>query len=61
MTRYPDAQLKAQHEIHAHCGKDRLPRHDDRPSLPYTEAFVKELFRLTPPAPVGKSLLDYNV
>ncbi|KAG2064653.1 cytochrome P450, partial [Suillus decipiens] len=45
MTLFPDVQKKAQAEIDAIVGPDRLPSFADRDSLPYTEALVKEVFR----------------
>ncbi|KAG1753726.1 cytochrome P450 [Suillus paluster] len=45
MTLFPDAQKKAQAEIDAVVGPDRLPAFADRDSLPYTEALVKEVLR----------------
>jgi len=45
MTLFPDVQKKAQAEIDAVVGPDRLPSFTDRDSLPYTEALVKEVFR----------------
>ncbi|KAG1872931.1 cytochrome P450 [Suillus subalutaceus] len=45
MTLFPDAQKKAQAEIDAVVGPDRLPSFADRDSLPYTEALVKEVLR----------------
>ncbi|KAG1784606.1 cytochrome P450 [Suillus plorans] len=45
MTLFPDVQKKAQAEIDAVVGPDRLPSFADRDSLPYTEALVKEVLR----------------
>ncbi|KAG2148109.1 cytochrome P450 [Suillus clintonianus] len=45
MTLFPDAQKKAQAEIDAVIGPDRLPTFADRDSLPYTEALAKEVLR----------------
>lgn len=45
MTLFPDAQKKAQAEIDAVVGPDRLPSFRDRDSLPYTEALAKEVLR----------------
>ncbi|KAG2072078.1 cytochrome P450 [Suillus decipiens] len=53
MTLFPDVQKKAQAEIDAVVGPDRIPSFADRDSLPYTEALVKEVFRwhvITPTA-----------
>ncbi|KAL4061719.1 cytochrome P450, partial [Scleroderma yunnanense] len=45
MTLYPEVQKKAQAEIDAIIGLDRLPTLSDRQSLPYIEALVKEIHR----------------
>jgi hypothetical protein len=45
MVLYPEVQKKAQVEIDAVMGTNRLPDFDDRPSLPYINAIVKELMR----------------
>lgn len=44
----PDAQRKAQAEIDAVVGNDRLPELKDRVNLPYTEALFKEVLRWQP-------------
>lgn len=46
MTLHPDARNRAQAEIDAVVGRDRLPTFADREHLPYTEALVQEVFRL---------------
>ncbi|KAG1876536.1 cytochrome P450 [Suillus subalutaceus] len=53
MTLFPDVQKKAQAEIDAVVGPDRLPSFADRDSLPYTEALVKEVFRWSVVIPTG--------
>jgi len=53
MTLFPDAQKKAQAEIDAVVGPDRLPSFADHHSLPYTEALVKEVLRWHVVTPVG--------
>ncbi|TCD68842.1 hypothetical protein EIP91_009556 [Steccherinum ochraceum] len=53
MTLFPDAQRKAQEEIDAVIGPDRLPTLEDRPNLPYVDALVKEVFRYHPVVPMG--------
>ena len=40
MILYPEAKKKAQAELDAVIGKDRLPVLGDRPELPYTTAFL---------------------
>ncbi|KAK7682344.1 hypothetical protein QCA50_014549 [Cerrena zonata] len=53
MTLNPAIQAKAQEEIDRVIGTDRLPTLNDRDSLPYTDALVKELFRWNPVLPLG--------
>lgn len=45
MVRFPDVQRKAKEELYGILSGDRLPSLDDRPRLPYMEAFLKELYR----------------
>jgi len=52
MTANPEIQLKAQEEIERVVGHDRMPTFEDRPSLPYTDAILREVLRLWPPLPV---------
>ncbi|XP_060115858.1 cytochrome P450 1A5-like [Heteronotia binoei] len=42
---YPEIQKKIQGEIDETIGRERKPRLSDRPLLPYTEAFIQEMFR----------------
>jgi len=53
MTLFPDVQKKAQAEIDAVVGTDRLPSFADRESLPYIEALVKEVLRWNAVGPTG--------
>lgn len=53
MARYPEVQRKAQAEIVAVCGRDRLPTFTDREHLPYVEAVIKEVTRMHPSVPIG--------
>ncbi|KAF8872241.1 cytochrome P450 [Infundibulicybe gibba] len=49
----PDVQRKAQDEIDAVVGNDRLPNLGDRSSLPYVEALYREVMRWRPAIPLG--------
>ncbi|KZT21538.1 cytochrome P450 [Neolentinus lepideus HHB14362 ss-1] len=51
MVQNPDVRIKAQAEIDRVVGKDRLPDFNDRPSLPYLECVLSEVFRWTAPVP----------
>ncbi|XP_053573338.1 cytochrome P450 1A1 [Bombina bombina] len=42
---YPEIQEKIQKELDNVIGRDRRPRLSDRAQLPYTEAFITEMFR----------------
>ncbi|OAX39048.1 cytochrome P450 [Rhizopogon vinicolor AM-OR11-026] len=53
MTLFPDVQKKAQAEIDAVVGPDRLPSFADRDSLPYAEALAKEVLRWHAVRPTG--------
>ena len=55
MCLHPDTQAKAQAEIDSVIGSYRLPGVEDRNSLPYVEAVMKELLRWAPVAPQGGS------
>ncbi|KAF5554335.1 oxidoreductase [Fusarium phyllophilum] len=65
MVLHPEIQEKAQQELDAVIGSDRLPDFSDRPALVYIEHIVQEIYRWSPLAPLGiphKSLHDdiYN-
>lgn len=53
MTLYPEVQQRGKVEIASIIGHDRLPKISDRPHLPYTNAIIKEVFRLGPVVPMG--------
>ncbi|KAN0082680.1 Cytochrome P450 [Tylopilus felleus] len=53
MVLYPAVQAKAQAELDSAIGSGRLPDYNDRPSLPYINAIVKEVLRWNPVAPLG--------
>ena len=53
MTMHPDIQKKAQEELDAVIGNDRLPTLADRDSLPYLNTMLKEAIRWGPTTPLG--------
>ncbi|EGN99175.1 hypothetical protein SERLA73DRAFT_182045, partial [Serpula lacrymans var. lacrymans S7.3] len=53
MIQNPQVQAKAQSEIDTMVGHNRLPSFDDRPSLPYIDAVLRETLRWHPVAPLG--------
>ncbi len=55
MTLHPDIQRKGRDEILNKIGSERLPTLEDKASLPYIEAVVKEVLRWNPGAPLGES------
>ena len=54
MALYPEVQKKAQEEIDAVVGPNRLPDFEDRPFLPYINAITKESMRWHLVGPLGK-------
>ena len=54
MVLYPEVQKKAQAEIDAVVGENRLPDFHDRPSLPYIDGIVKESSRWNLVVPLGR-------
>jgi len=55
MVLYPNVQKRAQAEIDSVVGRERLPTFEDRVSLPYIDAVVRETFRWQPVSPLGVS------
>ncbi|KAG2046890.1 cytochrome P450 [Suillus hirtellus] len=53
MMLHPDIQSRARAEIDQAVGHDSMPRLDDRASLPYLDAILREVLRWHPPAPLG--------
>ncbi|KAL1707952.1 cytochrome P450 [Schizophyllum commune] len=53
VCKYPEVQAKAQAELDAVVGRERLPTPADRDSLPYIGAICKELDRWIPVAPLA--------
>ncbi|KAI0639364.1 cytochrome P450 [Trametes polyzona] len=53
MALYPEVQRKAQAELEAVIGPDRLPEFADQKSLPYIHAIVKECLRWQNVFPLG--------
>ncbi|KAH7909186.1 cytochrome P450 [Hygrophoropsis aurantiaca] len=53
MVLYPRVQERACAEIDAVVGSSRLPNFDDRPSLPYVEAVLREVIRWHSISPLG--------
>ncbi|KAI0675616.1 cytochrome P450 [Trametes maxima] len=53
MARNPHVLRKAQEEMDEVVGRDRLPDYGDRPSLPYLDAILEEVYRLQPAVPMG--------
>ena len=55
MTIFPRVQERAQAEIDAVIGSERLPSLDDKKNLPYVEALIKEVFRWNSVLPLGEA------
>ena len=56
MVKNPHIWQRAQTEIDAFVGTDRLPEFDDRSSLSYVDAIVRETLRWQPPGPLGATM-----
>lgn len=54
MMHYPEVQERAQRDIDAVIGTNKLPDFGDRPFLPYTDAILRETLRWHPVFPLGK-------
>ena len=52
LINYPAIQEKVHNEIAENIG-ERMPTHEDMKVLPYTNAFLKEVLRFWPAAPIG--------
>ncbi|KAF8960907.1 cytochrome P450 [Flammula alnicola] len=50
MLHYPDVQKRAQTELDAVIGQDRMPEYEDRENLPYLRALITKLSGMKPPA-----------
>ncbi|KAI0792987.1 cytochrome P450 [Irpex lacteus] len=53
MLNYPDVMRKAQSELDAVIGRDRVPTLEDADNLPYIRAVVRETLRWRPPSTLG--------
>ncbi|TFY65416.1 hypothetical protein EVG20_g5603 [Dentipellis fragilis] len=53
MVMFPDVFKKAQEEVDSVVGPDRLPDFDDRPSMPYLDRVLNEVYRWSAPVPLG--------
>ena len=58
MMNHPEVQHHAQAEIDRVVGQQRLPDFEDRPSLPYVDAVLRETMRLHPVMPISAPDLD---
>ena len=55
----PDVQARAHAEIDSVVGIARLPVFEDRRSLPYIDAILRETLRWHPTVPLGRSPILY--
>lgn len=56
MVLYPEVLARAQEEIDAVVGRDRMPSFEDQASLPYIDAVVREVLRWRVGVPLGSDL-----
>jgi cytochrome P450 len=56
MVKNPHIWKRAQAEIDIFIGTDRFPEFDDRSSLPYIDAIVRETLRWQPSLPLGATM-----
>ena len=61
MVQNPEIQAKAQAQLDAVVGPDKLPEFTERESLPYIEALVLECFRWHPVTPLGMPHHLHNI
>jgi hypothetical protein len=59
MTMNPHVLKKAQAELDAVIGTDRLPQMSDLGALPYINAVIKEILRWSPPVPLGEEVYTF--
>jgi len=55
MVLYPDVQARARAEIDQVVRHDQMPCLDNRASLPYLDAILREVLRWYPVVPLGQS------
>ncbi|KAF8462220.1 cytochrome P450 [Russula ochroleuca] len=53
MVAFPEVQRRAQAELDAVVGRERLPTYADAPRLPYVRAIIKEVIRWRPVVRLG--------
>ena len=54
MLLHPDIMRKAQAELDAITGRERLPTFEDRSQLSFVDAMCKEVLRWQPVTPLGE-------
>lgn len=60
MVLFPGVQEKAQAQIDAVIGTERLPTLEDRSSLTYIDAIMRETLRWNPVLPLGEFYLHHD-
>lgn len=53
MALHPELVKWAQAEIDSVISSDRIPNLEDKPLLPFVDAFIQEAMRIFPPLPLG--------
>ncbi|XP_063296411.1 cytochrome P450 1B1-like [Pelobates fuscus] len=52
LVKYPHIQVRLQEEVDLVVGRERLPKVEDKPRLPYLQAFIYETLRFTSFVPI---------
>lgn len=61
MVQHPEVVKRAQSELDQVIGRGQLPTLEDRPSLPYIECVVKEVWRYLVLVILSATVIDYQL
>lgn len=59
-SEFPEEQKRVQEELDSVIGHERLPSFSDKAKLPYTDAFIQELFRMSMPFNVSSHYCNFS-
>lgn len=60
IAKHPGVQKKVQEELDSVIGRERLPSFEDRKQLPYVDATMQELFRVTAIFPITTQYSNFS-